>query len=258
MANSDALTPFGFTALESEIYVFLLDHSPATGYRIAQGINKPAANTYKALQTLQSKGAILVEESSNRMCRAVPLEELMNRLQKDFENRRKQTIKDLKSAGKPPEDERVYILRSRDQALNRAREMIMEAKSVVLIKMAAPGVRSIEGTLDQAADRGLSISLLTDESITIDGVDSTWGPMDSAQVCVVTDANQTLAGALDSKGGTEVVWTRNQSLAAVHHECLSGEIAFAHIAALLAADEKRSRMQRAVEARVPLPQNRQE
>ena len=67
MANSDALVSFGFTALESEIYVFLLSHSPATGYRVAQGINKPAANTYKALQTLQSKGAILVEESANRM-----------------------------------------------------------------------------------------------------------------------------------------------------------------------------------------------
>ena len=73
MTGSDALVPFGFTALESEIYVFLLGESPATGYRVAQGINKPAANTYKAIQTLQSKGAILVEEGSSRFCRAVPI-----------------------------------------------------------------------------------------------------------------------------------------------------------------------------------------
>lgn len=258
MANSDALVSFGFTALESEIYVFLLSHSPATGYRVAQGINKPAANTYKALQTLQAKGAILVEESANRMCRAVPLEELMNRLQKDFESRRKQTIKELKTPGKPTVDERIYILRSREQVLNRAREMIMEAKNIILLKMPATALRAIEGSIDQAADRGLSISLLTDEALSIENVDCATASIPASILCVVSDAEQTLAGSLDSTVGTEVVWTRNQILAAVHHDSLAAEIAFAHVSTLLAADEKRSRMQRAVEARIPLPQNRQE
>jgi len=56
MATSPAaelLVPFGFTNLESEIYVFLLGESPATGYRIAQAIGKPAANTYKAIESLR-------------------------------------------------------------------------------------------------------------------------------------------------------------------------------------------------------------
>ena len=56
------LVEFGFTDLEAEIYLFLLGSSPTTGYRVAKGIRKPAANTYKALQTLATKGAILVED----------------------------------------------------------------------------------------------------------------------------------------------------------------------------------------------------
>jgi len=66
-----ALADLGFTNLEAEIYAFLLQESPATGYRIAQAIGKPAANTYKAIQSLEQKGAVIVEAGSSRMCRAI-------------------------------------------------------------------------------------------------------------------------------------------------------------------------------------------
>ena len=51
----DALRELGFTELESRIYIFLLEESPATGYRIAQAIEKPVANTYKAIELLYYK-----------------------------------------------------------------------------------------------------------------------------------------------------------------------------------------------------------
>jgi hypothetical protein len=43
---SKALMALGFTELEARIYTFLLQESPATGYRIAQAIQKPVANTW--------------------------------------------------------------------------------------------------------------------------------------------------------------------------------------------------------------------
>ena len=76
----EVLSELGFTNLEAEIYAFLLQESPVTGYRIAQAIGKPAANTYKAIQTLELKGAVIVDEGSSRMCRAVSADELLNRL----------------------------------------------------------------------------------------------------------------------------------------------------------------------------------
>ena len=171
MAIAESLVPFGFTALESEVYVFLLKLSPATGYRIAQGINKPAANTYKAIQSLQAKGAILVEEGPSRLCRAVPLEELMNRLQKNFEQRRKETEKQLKAVGKPTEDTRIYQLVSREQILNRIREMIATAGKSVLMKMPADAIRSIEGDIEKSAQRKIEIRVISNEALVIEGVD---------------------------------------------------------------------------------------
>jgi sugar-specific transcriptional regulator TrmB len=50
------LMEFSFSGLEAEIYTFLLRDSPATGYRVAQALGKPVANTYKAIESLQNKG----------------------------------------------------------------------------------------------------------------------------------------------------------------------------------------------------------
>ena len=82
------LIDLGFTNLEAEIYTFLLQESPATGYRIAQAIGKPAANTYKTVQSLEKKGALLVDDSEKRLCRAVPADELLNRLERQFSERK--------------------------------------------------------------------------------------------------------------------------------------------------------------------------
>ena len=77
----ESLVALGFTALEAEVYIYLLGASPATGYRVAQAIGKPIANTYKAIEALESKGAVIVEHSANKLCRAIPAEELLGQLE---------------------------------------------------------------------------------------------------------------------------------------------------------------------------------
>ena len=257
MSLAETLVPFGFTALESEVYVFLLKESPATGYRIAQGINKPAANTYKAIQSLQSKGAVLVEEGASRMCRAVPLEELMNRLQKDFERRRTEAEKKLKSIGTPIEDDRVYKLKSRDQILNRMREMLAAATSVALVKLPFEGYRELQGDLAKAAERGVSVSVLASDALATAGVESVVSPeLVTGSVSIVTDGAQSLMGVMVTDSEAEAVWTQSPVIAQNHHVELSAEITLAQTSAMLAADEKRSRIARMIEARKPLPQKR--
>src|SRR5580704_2378142 len=109
-----ALAELGFTNLEAEIYAFLLQESPATGYRIAQAIGKPAANTYKAIQTLEQKGAVIVEDGTSRMCRAVSSDELLSRMTREFELRRSSAQSTLSALNHPSVDERIYQIRSRD------------------------------------------------------------------------------------------------------------------------------------------------
>src|SRR5262245_33241006 len=81
-AIADCIAPvsaLGFTELEAATYAYLVQHSPATGYRIAHGIGKPIANTYKAIESLARKGAVVIEQTGNRLCRAVSPEEVLER-----------------------------------------------------------------------------------------------------------------------------------------------------------------------------------
>src|SRR5580658_1612581 len=107
-----SLADLGFTNLEAEIYAFLLQESPATGYRIAQAIGKPAANTYKAIQTLEQKGAVIVEDGASRMCRAVSSDELLSRLTREFESKRISALTSLSALNHVSSDERIYQMRS--------------------------------------------------------------------------------------------------------------------------------------------------
>ena len=61
--GAQALVNMGFTALEAEIYTFIVGEPGVTGYRVAQAIGKPAANTYKSLESLGRKGALVFTET---------------------------------------------------------------------------------------------------------------------------------------------------------------------------------------------------
>jgi sugar-specific transcriptional regulator TrmB len=130
---AELLAEFGLTGLEAEIYAFLVQEWPASGYRIAQAIRKPAANTYKSLETLEQKGVILVELGEKRRYKPVLPEELFSRWDKE----RSQSLKSLaKLLSTPPAetpDERVYLCRSRALAIGRAQAWIQGAETEVLV-----------------------------------------------------------------------------------------------------------------------------
>src|SRR3954454_24931874 len=94
-SSINALVGLGFTGLEAEIYTALLAESPVTGYRVAQAIGKPAANVYKAIASLEAKGAVLVDDGASRVCRAVPPDELLARLERGFAERKAQAASAL-------------------------------------------------------------------------------------------------------------------------------------------------------------------
>ncbi len=125
---AQALESLGFSEIESLIYCFLLKESPATGYRISHAIGKPTANTYKAIVALAQRGAIVIDDAENRLCRAVPPAELLDRLDRDFGNRRRQAEGQLAKIRPASNDDRVYQLSDVDQVLERARTMLAGAR----------------------------------------------------------------------------------------------------------------------------------
>src|SRR5215475_7831512 len=156
-----ALMQLGFTALEAEAYTWLLGEPGATGYRIAKGIGKPVANTYKALESLQSKGAVLVEEEQNRVCRAVPAEELLQQLERGFATHRADAARALSRVAGAEGDDRVYTLRTAAQVMERARSMLKTARQVVLIDAFPAALAAIRPDVARAVARGVEVAVKT-------------------------------------------------------------------------------------------------
>lgn len=233
------LVELGLTALEAEIYVFLARGESATGYRVAQALGKPVANTYKAIESLQLKGAIEVEDGESRTCRAVPPEEFLGRLEREFLDRRRKAGKELSRLAKPAADDRLYTIRSSAQVIERARAMLGRAEKVVLIDAFPRPLLMLKPDLEAAASRGVDVLVHNYDTLKIAGVtivpeqrpSEVLGRTPGEHVGLVVDAREYLV-ALIRLGGTGVhqaVWTRSSIVATNQHIGMLYEMMLAEV-----------------------------
>jgi len=165
------LTDLGFTDLEAAVYSYLVENSPATAYRVAQEIGKPVANTYKAVKALHQKGAVLIDETQNRLCQAVAPDEVMDALRTVFLDRHRKTT-DALARLKPSGDyEKIFSLTTPEQVFDRCRRSIEQAVSIILVD-AYPGViKTIKPWLEEAGSRGVTVVLQAYKPVSIWGVE---------------------------------------------------------------------------------------
>ena len=228
MASADGIAPLvalGFTELEARVYAHLVASGAATGYRIAQETGKPVANTYKAIESLERKGAVLVEDGATRIVRAVEPGQVLDALARRHESDRKRATAALRLAAQPEDDLRIYSVASEEQAVARARQMLAEATVVVLMR-ATPGTRAaLSEELSDAEGRGVDVAVANGEALTL-----------------AVDATQCLV----APGG---FWTRNRTVSRVVFDGLSAETALAELGGQIADGAGPKKLQRALASR---------
>src|SRR5262249_17569266 len=131
----EPISLLGFTELEATVYAYLVQHSPATGYRVAHAVGKPIANTYKAIESLQRKGAVLVDGTANRLCRAVPPDEVLEQVERTFRQRHGEASRVLSRLPLAGEDHGVYSITARSQVVDRCRAMLARARALALVDL---------------------------------------------------------------------------------------------------------------------------
>jgi len=228
------LAPFGFSEIEALIYGFLLREGPATGYRVSHGIAKPTANTYKAIRTLAERGALTVEDSHTRLCRAVPPEELLSRLERQFQVQKGQAAERLSRLHRENGDDRVYQLESAEQVLERARVMLGRATQIALLDVFPQPLEALKADLAAASRRGVTIALQCYAPISLPGIlvvqnDLSPELMDSwpgLQLSLVVDAQEHLLALLskDGQGVHQAIWSTSTFLSCMQHNHLACEL----------------------------------
>jgi len=244
-----ALTDLGLTPLEAEIYGHLASGSVDTGYGIAKALGKPRANVYQALRTLQLKGAVIADDGETQQCRAVPPGELLDRLERQFKERRARAEEELSRLPDPGTDARVYQLRSAEQVLERCRRMIAEAAEVVVVDAFPEPLAALVPDLEAAAARGVLVLAKTYAPQQIRGarvllepraehVRRRW-PAD--WVNLVADGSELLLALLrpSSGGGAETgvvqaVWSASPYLAWIVYGYLTQELVVTAVDAAVA------------------------
>lgn len=239
MASEDyieALVDLGFTGLEAETYVFLLRESPATGYRVAQGLARPAANVYKALEALLQKDAVLVDEGTNRVFRAVPADELLARLERSFTRRRERAgraLRDLQSGG---EDDRIYQLNSPEQVLERCRSMLARARHNAVLELFPLTLEALRPDIEATAARGLQVVMKVYEPTEVPGAQVVMNQggrkvmelFPGQLIILLIDGSEALVAFLsaDCRSLHQAVWSGSVYLAFVFYAAFVSEIFF--------------------------------
>jgi sugar-specific transcriptional regulator TrmB len=219
----ELFSKLGLTDLESEIYVFLLQHSPATGYKVAKGIGRSFTNTYKALESLRLKGAVLVADGKSRLSRAVPAEELLARMETDFRENRDRAAAAVDRLPKMATDTLIYQLTSVEQVYERCREILRGCEERVLIELFPVPLNALRREVEECAARRVDVTAriyLPDE---IDGVNTILSPFGdenlrtfrSQWLSLFADGRQFLLALLASAGETvyQAVWSESPILA---------------------------------------------
>ncbi len=228
------LVSFGFTELESQLYVQLMRHAPATGYKLAQLVGKAPANTYQALAAMERKGAILATETEPKAFRPVAPTELFAGLRQNFNTAAQQAESALKAMHAPFEEDRLYRLKSVSQATVRARAIIENARQIVLFDLFPEPLAMLHDALVAATERGLTVAGLVYQKPTqarytqvlaasADFAAKRWPGL---QMSLIADAREVLLVlmAQDGEQLLQGLWSDSPYLACLHHSGLSAEI----------------------------------
>lgn len=230
-----SLVALGFTELEAAVYTYLVENSPATGYRVAHDVGKPVANTYKAIESLHQKGALIVDESGeNRQVRAVPPQELLDQLGEAFQQRHATASEALSHLQPDDQDFGVYTLTNSEQVFARASHMLERADEVVLADLFPISLSRLRAKLEETADRGITVVARVYEPTTLKGVETVPSARGAELIDrwpgqwlnLVIDGKECLLSFLtrDGQETHQAVWSGSPFLSLVYHISFAWEI----------------------------------
>ena len=220
----DYLTELGFSGAEAAVYVALLQEPKATGYRIARLAGKPVPNTYKALDALHKKGAIIVDETGRgRTYTALPVKEFFEGMKRRLDTMRGHLEEELKGLEAGSVEGGIYQLTTQDRVYGRAKTLLREAKSVALVDIFPTPLEHLRGDLEAAAKRGVHVWALVYLPGEIKGCEVI-APKEPAMhleiwkadwMNIIVDSREALYSLLkkDGKGVHRAVWIKDPYLA---------------------------------------------
>jgi len=217
------LREIGLNELEATIYIWLLENNRNTGYGIATQINKPVANTYKALKSLEKKGAVISDNSSNNTYfTSVPIEEFLNKIEREFIDTRDQIIKESNNLKTQQVTGGIYELQSAELVFEKATTMINTANITLLVDCYPTPLKQLNESIKEKSSDNIPIFLKNYcdtkfeniNQIRADNISLPIEDLGGEWLIVLKDTNESLVSLFDEDGLKlkHGIWTKDSLL----------------------------------------------
>lgn len=165
-SNIKALTDLGLNKLEANVYLSLLKDPDSTGYRVSKNIGKPVSNVYQSLESLTSRGLVILRcHEKDRLFSPVPVKEMTSLLRSDLERKVNVLEDELKELEVPPLETAIYNIVNKEQLFNKITTLIREAKRAILLTADGFFINQFKPDLEAAAKKGKAVLILGYEDI---------------------------------------------------------------------------------------------
>jgi|GEM_PF-462084 len=217
------LGSLGFSGLEIDAYLALLEQPNASGYHVAQKIGKLVGSTYKALDSLRAKGAIVANETARPTTYvALSISEYMDTRRRDLEDLQMRIEREMEDMAAQPAHGGIFELDSIAQVYERCRNLLRGAKDVALLNIDARPLEELRSELVAAADRGVRVLVKTRAPARIPGC-GVMAPEKAVptdvqsgdELGVAVDYREYVQAFIksDGSGVEEAIWVRQPRLA---------------------------------------------
>ncbi|WP_207229537.1 TrmB family transcriptional regulator [Ktedonosporobacter rubrisoli] len=101
----EQLRKIGLSELEARCYLVLHEDAGLSGYEVARRVSVSRTNVYAALRSLMDKGACRMIEGDPGRYDAVPIDQLLRHVRREFEQNAQELISELKM---PPRSDAAF------------------------------------------------------------------------------------------------------------------------------------------------------
>ncbi|SHF53794.1 transcriptional regulator TrmB [Desulfacinum infernum DSM 9756] len=161
MAKTPYPTTLGLSEYAVTAYLTLLRKNPLNGSQLSRLSGIPRPRIYDVLRNLKQKG--FVAECREGLYVPLPPDEMLRRLQRDYEadlTRLKHLLEEARGA---PGEDFIWTLKGYDQVMAKAREMVREAREEIYVRVYPEEGRLLNPDLRRAEQRGVPVKYIAME-----------------------------------------------------------------------------------------------
>lgn len=156
----DKLMMFGLTKTESLTYIYFLKNGVSSGYKIAKEMSISRSSVYQAIDSLYSRGYLLLVPSKSKEYKAKDPELLLEELESKYIENTKFLKDELKNFKDPEEDNYFYNVEGFENIISKGKAIINSSEREIYINTDID-LKEILPELKSAKKRGVRIIIFS-------------------------------------------------------------------------------------------------